>query len=564
MTTNDGLNNQNSSEDARFNQLLFNQKAAGTSKVPAPTSGYIEEVVIDESGNPLKIYSKDGINFVDAQGHAVDFADEVQQTQVSQQPRTSPSRRSQAPQNPAKPRRSTQKAPQNPAAQGKTLQQETPNNVVYERVTSKTEHDIHAPTRALPKVNLVNSAGQTTQTQTQANAENHLDTDTLTADRDDEFTLDETPFKEVIATNPKVHSRKFLYAGIGILVAAISGLLWIFLPHFFKQDPYYAEYPGPGSGTVSITVQKGATGNDIANALVQNGVIKAQGNFLNEYAADKNSASINPGEYDFKKGMKSSDALAVLTDPIKNAENSVSIAINSGYTQSDVFDALVKGMNYNKSDLEELAKKPTDFGLPSQAPNLEGYLAPHLYVFDKDTKPKDAIQQMVDRQKQILTEAGVTDANQQFKTLIMASLAQKEGTKDDYAKIVGILNNRLKPDNTESYGALQLDSTVGYGLGQINISTTDEQRADASNKYNTYANKGLPIGPIDSPSPDAINAAIHPEQTDYYYWVTVNPDTGETKFAKTLEEHNQYVEEFNQWCTANADKCQPADTTSSN
>ena len=64
------------------------------------------------------------------------------------------------------------------------------------------------------------------------------------------------------------------------------------------------------------------------------------------------------------------------------------------------------------------------------------------------------------------------------------------------------------------------------------------------------------MGPIGSPSTEAIDAAANPAENDYYYWVTVNLDTGETKFAATLEEHAENVDEYQQWCSENEDKCQ--------
>ena len=84
---------------------------------------------------------------------------------------------------------------------------------------------------------------------------------------------------------------------------------------------------------------------------------------------------------------------------------------------------------------------------------------------------------------------------------------------------------------------------------------TEEEKADKSNTYNTYANTGLPAGPIGSPGKTAIDAAAKPTPNDYLYWVTINLDTKETKFSKTLDEHNRYVEQYNAWCTANVGRC---------
>jgi UPF0755 protein len=88
------------------------------------------------------------------------------------------------------------------------------------------------------------------------------------------------------------------------------------------------------------------------------------------------------------------------------------------------------------------------------------------------------------------------------------------------------------------------------------VQLTDRQKQDASNPYNTYVHTGLPPGPIGSPGSKAVAAAAHPTANDYLYWVTVNLDTGETKFAKTYAEHQGYVAQYQQWCTANPGKCQ--------
>ena len=64
---------------------------------------------------------------------------------------------------------------------------------------------------------------------------------------------------------------------------------------------------------------------------------------------------------------------------------------------------------------------------------------------------------------------------------------------------------------------------------------------------------GLPVGPIGSPGKTAFDAAANPKANEYLYWVTINLDTKETKFSKTLAEHNGYVEQYNAWCAANAD-----------
>jgi UPF0755 protein len=154
-----------------------------------------------------------------------------------------------------------------------------------------------------------------------------------------------------------------------------------------------------------------------------------------------------------------------------------------------------------------------------------------------------------------LKQDGITDPAKQYEVLTVASIVQAEGGQADYGNVAGAIYNRLKP-NDQTNGLVQSDATVTYGLGTKTVQLTDAQKADANNAYNTYVHTGLPPGPIGSPGSKAVAAAAHPTPNDYLFWVTVNLDTGETKFAKTYAEHQGYVAQYQQWCTANAGKCQ--------
>ena len=115
---------------------------------------------------------------------------------------------------------------------------------------------------------------------------------------------------------------------------------------------------------------------------------------------------------------------------------------------------------------------------------------------------------------------------------------------EDRAKVARVVLNRLaKPMR------LQLDSTVSYGVKKRAITTTDAERATV-NAWNTYTKDGLPGGPISNPGIASIEAAAAPVAGAWLFFVTVNPETGETKFAATQAEHDQYVAEFQAWCNA--------------
>jgi UPF0755 protein len=80
--------------------------------------------------------------------------------------------------------------------------------------------------------------------------------------------------------------------------------------------------------------------------------------------------------------------------------------------------------------------------------------------------------------------------------------------------------------------------------------TTDAERADASNLYNTYVHEGLPVGPIGAPGDVALQAAITPTDGQWYFFVPVNLKTGETVFSVTAAEHGRAVGQLQAWCRA--------------
>ncbi|WP_262925701.1 endolytic transglycosylase MltG [Kocuria atrinae] len=137
----------------------------------------------------------------------------------------------------------------------------------------------------------------------------------------------------------------------------------------------------------------------------------------------------------------------------------------------------------------------------------------------------------------------------------VASLVEFEGVPDIYPEVAGAIYNRIDRPDDETNGLIQSDASVTYGLGKRSYHVSDEEKRDKSNPYNTFAHPGLPVGPIGSPGDESIKAAANPDENDYYYWVTVNLDSGETKFAENFEEHNRNVQEYQEWCSDNEGRC---------
>ena len=312
-----------------------------------------------------------------------------------------------------------------------------------------------------------------------------------------------------------------------------------------------ADYPGPGTGQVKVSVVPGEGPVSVAAKLEDAKVVANSETFMAALTAS--GGTLNPGEYEFKQEMKNSDAVSVLLN--EGQAKVMYFALSAGLRIDESLQAISEGSGLSLAQLKALSDSPKQFGLSSKAKNLEGFLAPGEYRFPLGSTAKEILTKLVKSTQDELKAQGVTDAAKQYDVVTVASIVQAEGGQAEYKDVAGAIYNRLKPTNTETNGLIQSDATVTYGLGKKTFHIDEAEKADKSNPYNTYAIKGLPAGPIGSPGKTAIDAAAKPNNNDYLYWVTINLDTKETKFSKTLAEHNGYVEQYNAWCEANPGRC---------
>ena len=301
------------------------------------------------------------------------------------------------------------------------------------------------------------------------------------------------------------------------------------------------DYEGEGNGEAAdVVIASGDIGEDVAHSLEDAGVTMTFDAFYDLLLEEEADASFQPGTYGLQKEMSAKAALAALLDPANRVSSSVTIP--EGTTLTGTISRLAKGTGIPEADLEAAAADYTSYGVPKNAPSIEGFLFPATYSFDPGTTAPQVMQTMVDRMVQSLDAAGVPEKSR-LKVLTLASIIQKEGgSGDDFYKVSRVFTNRLDINM-----ALQSDATVSYGSGGTSILTTKAERADKSNKYNTYAHKGLPIGPIAAPGDLAIDAALNPVDGDWLYFVLINGETGETTFSKTYEDHKVAVAIWQKW-----------------
>ena len=311
------------------------------------------------------------------------------------------------------------------------------------------------------------------------------------------------------------------------------------------------DFAGPGQGSVVFEVEEGDSVAAMGRGLKAQGVVASVEAFTEAAAGNPKSTSIQVGAYKMKKQMAAEDALEILVDPGNILKNTVTIP--EGLRVEDIIAILADHTDYKPEQFQQVLDNPDQLGLPDYAQgNAEGYLFPSTYDFGPKESPKSMLTMMVDRWEQAAAEADLESAAAELgytpgELMTVASLVESEAARDeDRAKVARVIYNRLEGDETN--GLLQIDATVNYAADQElgAVPTTEDLEIDSP--YNTYQNPGLPPTPIEAPGDAAIEAAAHPAEGGWYYYVTVNLRTGETKFAETYDEFLGYKDELQQYC----------------
>lgn len=315
---------------------------------------------------------------------------------------------------------------------------------------------------------------------------------------------------------------------------------------FERQD-----YRGEGNETVNFNISEGDTLEQVGLDLANEDIVANAGRFIETFNEGHQGEFIQPGDYEMRRQMSSEAAVSVLMDEGDPANYA---AVANTLRMDDTFQILSDSTGISVDDFESAAEDTSKFGIPEEFPTIEGYLHPGEYRFPLDATADEILQEMVDRTKETLANNNVPD-DQVFRVLTVASIVEFEGVPADYADVAGAIYNRIDRPDDETNGFIQSDASVTYGLGRRSYDFSDEERNDSSNEYNTFANPGLPVGPIGSPGDESIDASANPADNDYYYWVTVNLDTGETEFAENFAQHEENVADYQNWCSDNPGRC---------
>ena len=358
-------------------------------------------------------------------------------------------------------------------------------------------------------------------------------------------------------------AKEIVHRGKGCLAVLVAAavlffgisFVWGKATGFVDSFGEVPDYPGPGNVPVVINVPAGASLDVIGGILLEQDVVKSAKAWDQAVRSEPRAQEVQAGRYQMSTQMRAIDALRLLINP--GGSRVVSrFRVNEGLRLSAQLDVLAKQTKIKRASFSAALKKPKDLGLPAYAKNKpEGFLFPETYEMTQESTATSTMQQMVTEYKRVARDIGLDAAAKRLKrspyeVLIVASIIEKEvRVPADRPKVARVLYNRLDKGRK-----LELDSTVVYAE-KLKTNTTKGKDRDSRSPYNTYRYEGLPPGPISAPGRAALQAAADPANGKWLYFVTVNFETGETKYANTESEFIKIRDEFRAYCQANPGTC---------
>lgn len=340
-----------------------------------------------------------------------------------------------------------------------------------------------------------------------------------------------------------------------VLVAvAMIGAVRYVLSHFIY--PVDADDNTP----IEVVIPNGASASRIASLLYyargadEPGLIVSTASFKVYVDFTGRSSALKAGTYVLSRNMTIPEIVNILCAG-NEARRVTRFTMPEGYTAAQIAQALFEaGILDDQEEFLALCKDGTLLSAAYLDPllnasdrryALEGYLFPDTYEVYEDAAAADILKKMLNRFTVVFTEQDALRAKELGLTtdqvITLASMIEREAAAaEDFPRVSAVFHNRLKQGM-----ALESCATLSYALG-VKKYTFTESELNTVSPYNTYRNKGLPVGPICNPGRTAIQAALYPSEEylneGYLYFCNMNPkQTNQLAFARSYEEHQRNV-----------------------
>lgn len=332
-----------------------------------------------------------------------------------------------------------------------------------------------------------------------------------------------------------------------VVSCLLAGIAWLLINDMCSLNKDYVE--------VTVTIDEDDSMGDIAKKLKNADLINNRSffRFVGGLFFDAKK-TVDPGEWELNSHMDYRALIRNMHDyeaDLVEEEGWISVTIPEGMMVHEILQLLAdKGVatyeeledacaNYEFQDYEFL-----DDELLGSITRMEGYLFPSTYAFDPNRSAVYAIDTMLTTFVMQFDNELMADIRGSAYTweeiVTMASIIEKEGIGDETERknIASVLYNRMNTKDRETYGYLQLDTTIYYSLYIEGKGKTDFD-LEKDTPYNTYKYQGLPVGPICCPGMSSIRAAVYPNETDYFYFAAGKD--GVNHFFSSYNDHINFV-----------------------
>lgn len=295
---------------------------------------------------------------------------------------------------------------------------------------------------------------------------------------------------------------------------------------------------------VEVEIPPNSSVTDAANALKEAGIIDYPKLFRLYIKYDRGDAvNFKFGKFELHPAMPYDEIINELENGASDA--TATVTFKEGQTVFEFAQTLQDNGVCAAEDFLNVLNLPYDYpylnelqAIPERMYRLEGYIYPETYEFYTNSTGEAVVTKCLAQFDSVFTQEMRDRAAQLGKTvdeiMIIASIIQAEApVLGEMEQVSSVYWNRL--NNPEVYPKLESDPTARYGNRFLLPNGASQEAADA---YNTYLSQGLPPGPINNPGIEAIQAALYPEKTNYYFFCT-NLDTLEFFYATTYEEHQE-------------------------
>ncbi|MCF7938344.1 MAG: endolytic transglycosylase MltG [Spirochaetales bacterium] len=328
---------------------------------------------------------------------------------------------------------------------------------------------------------------------------------------------------------------------IGFLLLTLLIIILLGVGGLFGVGWYLNTAPDLSPVTSQVKVEKGENLASVAATLEENGIIRS-GTLLRLISRWKGTETgIKAGTYRFKEGMTAMEVHDLLLEGDQILQR---VTIPEGWTMSRIAAHLAEQRITPANGFLSAARDQDlldRYGIPAET--AEGYLFPDTYFFPKEYEPERVVGKMIstfyENLREIAPESEGFSGDRIHDIVKLASIVEREYRLEKEAPLIAsVFKNRLEAGvGLDSCATVEYIITEIQGKDHPKFLTYDD--LEIQSDYNTYRYRGLPPGPISNPGKIALEAAIYPADTDYWYFVLKDPESGSHYFSRDLSEHNR-------------------------